>query len=112
MFFEDAFDLLPEVCRKFGGVSIPLNVVGERVEYLSGQPIFDDAASMLLKGLVIGDEFLDAVLCEFLFDEVDDLPRCHRVDLDPALAQKVYLFRCCAVPSQRVGALSPLAVRY
>jgi len=100
--FKNAFDLLPEVCGKLGGVSIPLNIILERVEYLLGQSIFDDAACMLIESFVVRDQFLDAVFREFLFDEVDNLPRRHR----KARSKKLFLLSPVKIVSLRMQHIS------
>ena len=40
----------------------------------------------------VRDHLTDAVLLQLGFDEIDQLPRCHRVQFDPLITQKTYRY--------------------
>jgi len=75
-------------------------------DQLAGQLGFEMVAGVLPDHRAIGDELVDAVIGEGCFDEVDELPRGHRVQFDPAAV--LVFIPGCQKADLRCGRTVPL----
>jgi hypothetical protein len=59
-------------------------LVADLVERLLSERLLDEPAGMLLDDVGFGYDLLDPGLAQLTIEEIDELARCHRVQLDPA----------------------------